>query len=80
MHLNAQECLIGYLKKKYLKKNSNESFLNEIRNDEENINDKIFIKYFGYQNPSFLAKNLVKANEFKNNQMENKAIYLMNDL
>ena len=36
--------------------NLNENFINEIRNDEENINSVIFSEYFGYQNPSFLAK------------------------
>ena len=53
--------------------NSNENFVNEIRNDEENINSVIFSEYFGYQNPSFLAG-------YKNNQMKNKTIYSMNQL
>ena len=29
----------------------NQNFVNEIRNDEENINNEIFKEYFGYQNP-----------------------------
>ena len=32
-----------------------EEFLNEIRNDEEHINNEIFREYFGYQNTSSLA-------------------------
>ena len=35
----------------------------------KSINHEIFKVYFGYQNPSFLANYLYKANEAKNEQM-----------
>ena len=37
-------------------------------------------KYFGYENPPFLAKYLLKANQAKNNEIKNQAIYSMNEL
>ena len=40
------------------------NLLNEIRNGEKNINDEIFKEHFRYQNPYFLAKDLLKANQF----------------
>ena len=58
----------------------NEDFANEIRNDEENINSQIFREYFVYQNPSLLAKVLIKANQVKNNQIANQAINSINKL
>ena len=36
------------------------------------VNNDIFKKYFGYQNPSFLAKDLYKANPDKNKQIVNQ--------
>ena len=55
--------------------------MNEIKNDEEGINNEIFREYFGCHNTSFLAKNLLKLNPIKNNQIVNpKAIYLINEL
>ena len=39
---------------------SNETFANEIRGDEENINNKIFREY-----PPSLTKNLFKDNKIK---------------
>ena len=44
------------------------------------MNSEIFRKYFVYQNPSFLAKYLLKANQVKNNQIVNQAIYSINEL
>ena len=41
--------------------NLNKNFVNEIRNDEENINIKIFREYFGYQNPSFYTPKQTKS-------------------
>ena len=41
-----------------------EEFLKEIANEEKN--DEIFITYFGYHNPSFLAKDLFKYNKAEN--------------
>ena len=54
--------------------------MNEIINDEENINHEIFREYITYQNPSFVAKELLKANDIKNNEIVNQVIYSMNEL
>ena len=43
--------------------------MNEMIFAEKEINDKIFQKYFRYQNPSFLAKDLVRAKQGKNEQL-----------
>ena len=43
----------------------NENFLNGSKNDEEKLNSEIFREYFRYQNPPFLAKDLLKANQVK---------------
>ena len=40
----------------------NENFVNEFRNDEKNINNETFREYFGYRNPAFLEKDLLKVN------------------
>ena len=40
--------------------------MNEITDNEKVINDKIILDYFKYQNPSFLAKALIRAMEAKN--------------
>ena len=40
--------------------------MNEITDNEKYINDKIIWNYFKYQNPSFLAKDLIRATEAKN--------------
>ena len=37
--------------------------------NERNINDEIFWNNFKYQNPLFLAKDLIRANEAKNKQL-----------
>ena len=41
----------------------NKNFVSKIKNEEEKLNTEIFKKYFGYQNPSFLAKELFNANQ-----------------
>ena len=41
-------------------------FINEIINDEKSISSEIFNEYFRYQNPSFLAKDLIKTSQSKN--------------
>ena len=46
------------------------------RNDEENINSEIFRKYFRNQKASFLSKDLLKANQVKNNQIVNEALFI----
>ena len=51
-----------------------------IKNVEENINSEIFKKYFRYQNPSILEKDLFIANQVKNDQIGNQAIYSTNEL
>ena len=43
-------------------------------------NSEILLKYFGYQNTSFLAKDLFEANQVKNSQILNQAIYSINEL
>ena len=55
--------------------------MHEIRNGEENVNNETFMEYLGYQNPSFLAKILLKANQIKNNHKnnQNKSSYLFNE-
>ena len=45
--------------------------MNEIIAGKKDINDEIFCKYFKYQSPSFLAKDLIKANQAKNKQLAN---------
>ena len=50
----------------------NENFVDEIRNDKENIKNLIFKKYFRYQNSSFLANYLVKAKQVKKQQFNNQ--------
>ena len=45
--------------------------MNEIIADEKNINDEIFYNYFKYQNPWFLAKDLIRAKQPKNDQLVN---------
>ena len=42
--------------------------------------NEIFREYFGYQNPLFLAKELLKASHVENNPTVNQAIYSMNEL
>ena len=41
-------------------------------------NSEIFSKYFWYQNPLFLAKDLLNMSQVKNGQIEKQAIYSMN--
>ena len=45
--------------------------MNEIIADENDINDEIFWDYLTYQNPSFLAKDLIRAKQDKNEQLVN---------
>ena len=58
----------------------NEYFVNKIKNDEKNINTEVFNEYFGYQNPSFLAEDLFKANQVKNDQIVDQTIDSINEL
>ena len=43
--------------------------MNKIIAVEKDINDKIFVNYFNYQNPLFLVKNLISAKEDKNEKI-----------
>ena len=47
---------------------------------KKNINSEIFNEYFGYHNPSFFGKNLIKANQIKNNKKVNQTIDSINEL
>ena len=44
------------------------------------INSEIFNEYFGYQNPSFLTKDLMKTDQSKNKQILKQTIDSINDL
>ena len=57
-----------------------DSFINDIINDEKGISNEIFNKYFRYQNPSFLAKDLSKTNQSKKKQIVKQTIHPINDL
>ena len=50
--------------------------MNEIKADEKEKNNEIFPNYFKYQNPSFLAKDLVRGKQAINEQLVN--ILMMN--
>ena len=45
--------------------------MNEIIADEKDIHDEILWTYFKYQNPSSLAKGLIRANQAKNERLVN---------
>ena len=51
-----------------------EYFANKIENDEKNTNNEMYRKYFGYQGPSFLTKDLNKVNHKKNERIANKVM------
>ena len=51
-----------------------DSFINEIINNEKSISSEIFNEYFGYQNPSFLAKDFIKTDQSKNKQIVKQTI------
>ena len=54
------------------------SFTSLIKNDEEN--SETFNKNFGYQNSSFLAKDLIKINQSKIKQKVKQTIDSINEL
>ena len=39
-----------------------QEFINEVIEDRKDVNDEVFQNYFKYQNSSFLAKELIRAN------------------
>ena len=56
-------------------------FIDEIRNvKKKKKNSEIFIKYFGCQNPSFLAEDLFNDNQDRNIQIVNQTINSINEL
>ena len=65
--------------KKYILKVQQE-FMIEIIADEKDIDDEIFWNYFRYQNPSFLAKDLIRVKQDKNEQLVNNISDRMIDL
>ena len=54
--------------------------MNEIIGDEKDTSDEIFQNYIRYQNPSCLAKYLVRAKQHKNEQLINNINDGLNDL
>ena len=48
-----------------------QEFMNEITADEKDINDQIFWDYWKYRNPLFLAKDLIRATQAKNEKFVN---------
>ena len=58
--------------------------MNEIIADEKDINNEIFLNYCKYQNQLLLVKNLISANQIKNeklvNNINNGLIDLRNDI
>lgn len=65
IHLNQQKDRLRNLKKKS-PLTFPEHFVNEIVNNEKDINDETFRKYFDYQNLSVLSRDLLKSMEVKN--------------
>ena len=49
--------------------------MNEVIADKKDINNEMFCNYFKYQNPSFLAKDLIRAKELEIISMMNLLIY-----
>ena len=47
---------------------------------KKKINGEIFNKYFGCKNPSFLAKDLIKTDQSKINEMVNQTIESINKI
>ena len=45
--------------------------MDEIIADEKDVNDDIFWNYFKYQNPLFLAKDLIRATNAENKKLVN---------
>ena len=54
--------------------------MNKIIANEKDTNDKIFWNYFKYQNPFFLAKDLIRTTQTKNEQLVNNVKYGLIDL
>ena len=61
-----------------------QEFIHEIIADQKDINNEIFLNYCKYQNQLLLVKNLIGANQIKNeklvNNVNNGFIDLRNDI
>ena len=57
-----------------------DSFIGEIINHEKGISSEIFNEYFGYQNLSLLAKDLIKNDHSKNKQIVKQTVDSINEL
>ena len=57
-----------------------DSFTNEIINNEKSISSEIFNEHFGYQNSSILAKDFIKTDQSKNKQIVKQTIDSINGL
>ena len=57
-----------------------DSFINEIINDKKSISSEIFNEYFGYQNSSVLAKDLIKTDQSKNKKIVKQTVDSINEL
>ena len=57
-----------------------DSFIGEIINQEKGLSIEIFNEYFGYQNPSFLEKDLIKNDQSKNKQIVKQTVDSINEL
>ena len=71
-------------KHKKSKSKLQQEFINKIIAKEKDINDKLFWNQLKYQNPLFLAKELIRATQPKIKQLVNNVndglIYLRNDI
>ena len=65
-HQNQQQNQLNTKQKYKLK--LKQKFTNEIVADEKDISDENLLNYFKYQNPSFLAKDLIRTKRAKNEQ------------
>ena len=54
--------------------------MNELIANEKDINDEIQHNYFKYQSPSFLAKDLIRGKQAKNQQLVNNVNDGLTDL
>ena len=54
--------------------------MNEIIANEKDVDNEVFLNYFKYQNPSFLAKDLIRAMQAKSEQLVNDVNLALTDL
>ena len=51
----------------------NKNFIGKMKSSGKSINNEIFNEYFGYESPTFVAEDLFKASQTKNNHIVNRA-------